>query len=134
VARTLIVDLPVADLPASVGFFTELGFAFRADLTDDTASAMIVNEDAMILLFTRARYRELTGGESADPRTHPGAFLAFSADRREQVDELLGAALARGGTASGDPEDHGFLYGRSFRDPDGHAFQVVRTDPAGYAG
>ena len=34
------------DLDRSVAFFTGLGFTFDARFTDDTATAMIVNEQA----------------------------------------------------------------------------------------
>ena len=37
-------------------------------------------------------------------------------------------ALAAGGSHAIDPQDHGFRYGRSFYDPDGHHWEVFRLD------
>jgi hypothetical protein len=133
-ARKLFVNLPVADLPTSVDFFTKLGFTFDAAFTDENATAMVVSEDATVMLLSHARYRDFTSKEIVDARTHSEAIFAFSVDSREQVDELVRTALAHGGTPSGDPQDHGFMYGWSFQDLDGHSFEVMWMDPAGYAG
>ncbi|MCX6466846.1 MAG: VOC family protein [Pseudonocardiales bacterium] len=132
--RKLYVNLPVADLAASVDFFTKLGFTFDATFTDENATCMIVNDDAAFMLLSHARYRDFTGKEIVDARTHTEAIFAFSADSREQVDELVHTALAHGGAKSQDAQDHGFMYGWSFQDLDGHSFEVMWMDPAGYAG
>jgi predicted lactoylglutathione lyase len=39
-------------------------------------------------------------------------------------------ALAAGGTEVDGPEDHGFMYSRSFYDLHGHGWQVMWMDPA----
>ncbi|MNJ05344.1 Glyoxalase-like domain protein [compost metagenome] len=57
-------------------------------------------------------------------------ILALSAESREQVDEIVNRALAAGGTKYNDPVDHGFMYGWSFQDPDGHLWEVFYMDPA----
>ena len=38
--------------------------------------------------------------------------------------------MRAGGTPARDPMDHGFMYGRSFDDLDGHHWEVMWTDPA----
>lgn len=48
------------------------------------------------------------------------AILCVSAESRSAVDDLADAALAVRGAPTGDPMDHGFMYGRSFHDLDGH--------------
>ena len=52
-------------------------------------------------------------------------MVGLSADSREQVDELVGKALAAGGKPSMDANDQGFMYGRSFQDTDGHLWEVA---------
>jgi predicted lactoylglutathione lyase len=39
-------------------------------------------------------------------------------------------ALAAGGRPAMDPQDHGFMYGSSFYDLDGHHWEVLWMDPA----
>lgn len=40
----IFVNLPVKDLSRSVEFFTQLGFTFNPQFTDETATCMIVSE------------------------------------------------------------------------------------------
>ncbi len=40
------------------------------------------------------------------------------------------AALAHGGREPRGPQDHGFMYGRSFEDPDGHIWEPMWMDMA----
>jgi predicted lactoylglutathione lyase len=55
--------------------------------------------------------------------------MAVSADSREDVDAFADRALAAGGRPANDPMDFGFMYGRSFQDPDGHLWEVIHMDP-----
>jgi uncharacterized protein len=45
------------------------------------------------------------------------------------VDEILKRDLAAGAISAGGPVDHGFMYSRSFRDPDGHIWEFFYMDP-----
>lgn len=128
--RMLIPNLPVKDLDRSVAFFTGLGFTFDARFTDDTATAMIVNEQASVMLLNESKFAEFTVRPLADPAQQTGAIIALSADSREDVDAFADKALALGGSPAKDPLDYGFMYGRSFMDPDGHHWEVFWMDPA----
>ena len=47
-----------------------------------------------------------------------------------RISELVKKALANGATHAMDPKDHGFMYGWSFYDLDGHHWEVMWMDPA----
>jgi predicted lactoylglutathione lyase len=126
----LIPNLAVKDLDRSVAFFTGLGFTFDERFTDDTATAMVVNEQASVMLLTDAKFGEFTTRELADPTKHTEAILALSADSREDVDAFADKALSLGGSPAKEPMDMGFMYGRSFHDPDGHHWEIFWMDPA----
>lgn len=128
--RKLFVNLAVDDLDRSIGFFTRLGFSFDPRFTDETATCMLVGEDAYVMLLTRARFGDFTTRETADPKAQTEAILCVSAAGRDEVDELVRAALGAGGTPAKEPVDHGFMYGWSFHDPDGHHWEVMWMDPA----
>ena len=55
--------------------------------------------------------------------------LALSCASRAEVNDLVPAAIAAGGKHAMDPQDHGFMYGWSFYDPDGHHWEVFGMDP-----
>ncbi|MEW6583505.1 MAG: VOC family protein [Actinomycetota bacterium] len=131
--RKIFVNLAVADLAASVEFFTRLGFTFDPRFTDETATCMIVSEEAFVMLLVRDRFADFTSKGICDSTAQTEAILAVSAGSRAEVDELVDAALANGGSPANEPMDHGWMYGRSFDDPDGHLWEVFWMDPAAAA-
>src|SRR5688572_29107474 len=129
-SRKLFVNLAVESLDRSVEFFTKLGFSFNPQFTDETATCMLVGEDAYFMLLTRERFGDFRKKALGDAASATEAIYAVSADSREEVDRLAETALANGGTPAGDPQDEGFMYSRSFNDPDGHHFEIFWMDPA----
>jgi predicted lactoylglutathione lyase len=128
-SRLIFLNLPVKDLEASKKFFGELGFEFDPKFTDDSATCMIISDQAFVMLLVEPRFSDFTTKELVDANKATEAIIAVSADTREGVDELADTALASGGTPANDPMDHGFMYGRSFNDPDGHLWEVMWMDP-----
>ena len=43
---------------------------------------------------------------------------------------MVNTALEAGGTEATDPQDHGFMFVRTFYDLDGHHWEVMWMDPA----
>lgn len=127
--RTLFVNLPVADVERSKAFFARLGFDFNPMFTDDTAACMLVDEHASVMLLQREKFAEFSHRPVADPATHALSLFCFSVPDRDEVDTVAEAALAAGATKADDPEDHGYMYSRSFFDPDGHGWQVMWMAP-----
>jgi hypothetical protein len=63
-------------------------------------------------------------------RGHTEALIALSCTSRAEVDDLVRKAIAGGGRHAMDPQDHGFMYGWSFYDLDGHHSELIWMDPA----
>ena len=129
-ARKMFVNVAVNDLDRSVEFFTKLGFSFDPRFTDETATCMIVSDQAFVMLLVEKRFKDFTKKELVDPTTHTEAILALSAESREQVDELADKALEVGGVPANDPMEMDFMYGRSFQDLDGHIWEIFWMDPS----
>ena len=128
--RMLFVNIPVADIERSKAFFARLGFSYNPMFTDDkTAACMLVGEQASVMLLSRETFAQFSKLPMADPTTHALALYCFSVSARNEVDTVAEAALAAGGTEVDGPEDHGFMYSRSFFDLDGHGWQVMWMDP-----
>jgi predicted lactoylglutathione lyase len=127
--RLIFVNLPVADLDKSVDFFTSLGFTFNSQFTDDNATCMVISDQAFVMLLVRPFFATFVTKDVADPDEATGAIVTVSADSREEVDALVDRALEAGGTPSNEPQDAGYMYGRSFYDLDGHAWEVMWMDP-----
>ena len=67
--------------------------------------------------------------EITDASKSTEVLMALSAGSKEKVNEMADKALASGGSSLREPEDHGFMYTRSFQDPDGHIWEVLYMDP-----
>jgi uncharacterized protein len=126
--RKIFVNLPVRDLHRSKAFFGALGFGFQPEFTDDRAAAMVVNDDAFVMLLVEDFFTTFTG--QPVPATSE-TVLALSAGSPAEVDDLVGRALAAGGGRAQDPVRDGPLYGWSFLDPDGHHWELIHLDPSG---
>ncbi|MCA9711584.1 MAG: VOC family protein [Myxococcales bacterium] len=132
--RELYVNLPVADPAASRAFFGGLGFAFEPRFSNDAAACMIVGERAYVMLLQRSFFQTFTPRAICDTSRSLQGLLAFSAGSRREVDAVVDRAVEAGGAEAREPTDHGFMYGRSFFDPDGHQWEVLWVEPQAATG
>jgi predicted lactoylglutathione lyase len=129
------INLPVRDLPKTTAFFTALGFSFDPQFTDENATRMIISDEASVMLETDSFFRNfITPQDIVDTSKAREVVVGLSADSREQVDDLVGKALAAGAQDLGGPEDDGFMYMRGFRDLDGHQWSFIYMDMAAIPG
>jgi predicted lactoylglutathione lyase len=126
----IAVNLPVSDLARSSRFFAEMGFSFDKRTADESTNAVVISDDIYVLLVVEPRFKTITKKDIPDPSTSTEAVLQLSVDSRQRVDELVDNALAAGGRPVSEPNDQGFIYGRSFQDLDGHHWDVFYMDPA----
>jgi predicted lactoylglutathione lyase len=126
----IFVNLPVKSLDRSVDFFTRLGYTFNPMFTDETATCMIISDDIYVMLLTEAKFRSFTPTEICDTSRHTEVLVALTAESREAIDEMVRKAVAAGGTAYNEPQDHGFMYQHGFQDPDGHTWELVYMEPS----
>ncbi len=129
--RMIFVNLPVADLDKSKAFYEAVGAANNPAFTDDTAACMVVEEGSIhVMLLTHEKWATFTSKTIPDARTMAQVLICVSADSRDAVDGQVGKAVKAGGKADPTPtQDFGFMYGRSFEDPDGHIWEVMWMDP-----
>ncbi len=130
----LFVNIPVSNLQRSIDFFEKLGFNFNPQFTDATGTCMLVGEDAYFMLLDKERFRGFSKRPTGDPRRETNALFALSVNSRDEVDEMVEKAVAAGGSHAVDPQDHGFMYGSSFYDLDGHHWEVFWMDPSSISG
>lgn len=128
-SHRLFVSMPIKDLDRSVAFFTSLGLSFNPRFKSDTAACLLIGDHAYAMLVTEPLFRSFTARQLCDTRTHVEGAFGLSCQTRAAVDDLVTRALASGATEPEPPQEHGFLYGRSFEDLDGHHWEVICMDP-----
>jgi len=129
-AKMIFINLPVSDVARSTAFYQAIGAVKNEAFSDDrTASCIAFSDTINAMLMTHEKYRQFTTKTIADARTMSGVLICLFVDSRQAVDRITEAAGAHGGKADVNPaQDHGFMYGRSFEDPDGHIWEVVYMD------
>jgi uncharacterized protein len=128
-AKMIFVNLPVADLKASMAFYEALGFQNNPQFTDETAACMVWSETIHVMLLTHAKWRTFTS-RPIPPVDSSEVMLALTCDSRAMVDKLNEVAASKGGTADINPkQDLGFMYNRNLTDLDGHVWEMFWMDP-----
>ncbi|MEV8034127.1 VOC family protein [Streptomyces sp. NPDC002742] len=132
--QMIFVNLPVSDVDTSKKFFTELGYTINPQFSTDDCACVVISDTIIAMLLSKQRYADFTKKQIADATKTSEVLLCLSAESREKVDELVDAAIAAGGSGTGEAQDQGFMYGRAFDDPDGHTWEVMWMDPAAVQG
>jgi len=134
--RMIFVNLPVTDLERSKAFYEAVGAVNNPAFTDETAACMVVEEGAIhVMLLTHEKWAQFTSKTIPDAHDSAQVLLCLSMDSRDEVDAQVAKASAAGGKPDPTPtQDFGFMYGRSFEDPDGHIWEIMWMDPAAASG
>ena len=127
--KMIFVNLPVTDLARSTAFYEAIGGEKNPQFSDETATCIVLSETIHAMLLTHDKYRQFTTKPIADAHSTSEVLICVSADSKDSVDAMVSKAASAGGKADPAPkQDYGFMYGRSFEDPDGHHWEVMWMD------
>ncbi|HEX9769034.1 MAG TPA: VOC family protein [Kiloniellales bacterium] len=129
-SKKIFVNLPVKDLEKSKEFFGALGYGFNPKFTNSDAACMVVSDDIFVMLLTQKFFKTFINKAIANAHKTTEVLVCLSEASREAVDAHLERALEAGATETREPQDHGFMYGRSFNDLDGHIWEIMWMDEA----
>jgi predicted lactoylglutathione lyase len=127
--KQIYVNLAVDDLERSTAFFKHLGFSFNPQFTNDKGACMVIGENIYAMLLVKDFFKTFTSKALCDATRSTEALVCLSCESRAEVDALVAKALAAGGRAPREPQDHGFMYGHGFEDLDGHIWELIHMDP-----
>ena len=122
-------NLPVKDLKKSVDFFTNLGFSFNKQYTNEKGACMIINKESFYMLLTEDFFKSFINKDIVNTSTAVEVINSLGFDKRIDVDVLAEKAFTLGARKWREPEDMGFMYTRTFIDLDGHHWEFVWMDP-----
>lgn len=124
-SRMIFVNLPVADLERAKAFYQHLGLTCNPEYTDHTAACMVLSDTIFVMLLTQDKFASFAPNPLCDAHHNTEVLNALSCESREEVDQLVNAALEQGGARYSEPKDYGFMYQHGFQDPDGHVWELV---------
>ncbi|NRF38066.1 VOC family protein [Pedobacter foliorum] len=129
----VFISLPVKDLDKSVDFFTNLGFSFNPQFSDDKAGCMVVSDSIFVMLLTETYFKTFIDTDVCDANQQTEVLMALDANSAEEVKAFISKAQSLGGRIYTEPKDHGFMYQHSFADLDGHKWELVYMDMSQFA-
>ena len=125
----IFINLPVKDLNKSIEFFSKMGYTFNKQFTSETATCMIISETIFVMLLVENFFQSFTSKKIIDTGSNIETIIALSASSKEKVNELVDKAISAGATLPREPQDHGFMFTRTFEDIDGHVWEIFWMDP-----
>ena len=133
--KMIFINLPITDLTRSTAFYEALGGTKNPKFSDETSACMVFSETIHAMLLTHDKYCNFTSRPIADAHATSAALIALSVDSRDEVNATIERAVVAGGQADPNPkQDHGFMFGRSVQDPDGHVWEIFWMEPAAAGG
>ena len=124
----IFLNLPVKDIKRSMAFFSELGWTFNKQFTDETAANMVISETIYCMLLTHEKFMQFSPKPIADASKTTEVLISLVVDSKEAVHQLVNAA-ARAGAKAEPMNDYGFMIQRAFEDLDGHNWAINYMDP-----
>ncbi|MDO3704995.1 hypothetical protein Q3W71_25335 [Micromonospora sp. C28SCA-DRY-2] len=124
---TTFINLPVRDLTTSTEFFRILGFHAGELSPDGTSIQLTLTDTTHLMLHTTSSFAGYTGVDVPDTATAREVIVGLGLDSREEVDDLVGRAVAAGAESLGEPEERGGRYMGGFRDLDGHQWSFLHV-------
>ena len=98
---SILVNIPTNDLERSMAFYRALGCDINPNFTDENAACIVWSEDIFFMVLKREFFATFTTKPIGEPKEWAQASLSFSRDSRAEVDAIVQAGLAAGGTEPG---------------------------------
>jgi predicted lactoylglutathione lyase len=128
-AQAIYLNLLVNDLSKSRKFFETLGYSFNEEFSNEEAAGLVISESIYAMLHTDGSFKRFTTKTLVNSKENTEAIFALQFGSKEEVDALIENAIKAGGNEYRETEDHGFMYGRSFEDLDGHIWEAFWMNP-----
>jgi predicted lactoylglutathione lyase len=127
--KMIFVNLPVKNLAVATRFYKAIGCVKNERFSNEKVASMVWSDTIFFHLLTRDYFATFSEKPVADAKGISEVLLSLSCDSREEVDTLTETAAVSGGKADlREPLDLGFMYNRTFEDPDGHVLELVWMD------
>jgi len=128
--KLVFINLPVVDLARSIAFYEAVGAELNPAFSDEAAACMVISDTIHAMLLTHEKFSSFTDRAIPDAHKTAQVLICVSEDSRDAVDAVIDRAAGAGGQADPNPkQDYGFMYGRSYADPDGHIWETMWMDP-----
>jgi predicted lactoylglutathione lyase len=125
----IYVNLPISNIANTRKFWTNLGFSFNEQHSNDKALCLILSEGLVqSMLMTTEFFKTFTNRPLYNGTTTQ-VLTALDVDSKEQVDKIITLAIENGGTRyTKNAANYGSMYYDCFADLDGHQWEIIFND------
>lgn len=122
--KQTFLNLETQDVAQARAFFTHIGFTINEQFSDDSGICVVINDSTFLMVMTKEKFRGFTLSETPNSFNQTEIIISFQLESKAEVDTLLTKVKEAKGGEFGVVTDNDFMYYRSFRDLDGHRFEV----------
>jgi len=127
-ATKIFINLPVKDLSKSISFFTNLGFNFNPQFSDEKGTCMVISDNIFVMLLTENYFQTFTKKPVSDAKSMTEVLITLDSNSKEELKQLVEKAVALGAMVYNEPQDYGWMYQHGFADLDGHQWELAYMD------
>lgn len=122
--KNTYINLPIRNVADTDTFFTSLGMVKNEQFSSEDTTNAKINENTFVMLLEDKRFATFVSGNPEVLNNNLTIALQF--DSRDEVDIFFEKAITAGATDStkASPESETFMYGKAFRDINGHVWEL----------
>lgn len=127
-SKQIFINLAVKDLQKSLDFYIAMGFQNNPQFSDEMGKCMVWSENIFVMLLTHEKFASFATKPIADTKSAVAGLFALSVDSIDEMNKIMEAGLAAGGTEPAEMNDYGFMQQRTLEDFDGHTWEIFYMD------
>jgi uncharacterized protein len=127
--KQTFLNLETQHVAQARAFFTHIGFSINELYSDDTGICVVINDSTFLMVMDKVKFKGFTLSETPNSFNQTEVIISFQLESKAEVDTLLMKVKEAKGGEFGQATDNDFMYYRSFRDLDGHRFEVFYFKP-----
>jgi predicted lactoylglutathione lyase len=133
-SKMIFVNLPISDVDRSRAFFSELGYTFNEQFSDDKALCMVISDTICAMLVKPEFLSTFLDKPIGDPKQAVTNIISLTFESKDEVIAHCEKAYSLGARKYKEASDMGFIYQQGFEDLDGNIWEGFWMDPAAVQG
>lgn len=122
--KNTYINLPIRNVADTDVFFATLGMVKNEQFSSEDTTNAKINDNTIVMLLEDQRFTTFVDGT---PETvNNNLTIALEFDSKDELDIFFGKAISAGAldTTKPSPESEAFMYGKAFRDINGHIWEL----------
>ena len=122
--KNTYINLPIRNVADTDRFFASLGMVKNKQFSSADTTNVKINENTFVMLLEDARFATFVDGNPT--LVNNNLTIALEFDTKSEIDTFFEAAITAGAAdvTKPSPETEAFMYGKAFRDINGHVWEL----------